>query len=263
MAHPKDGPHRKATAAPDYDTPEFWDARFANGHDVGEWLNPGQVLVDRVVSKLENRSRTAGGGQRKPHVLHLGPGISKLGAKLRDACLDRGWRANGIVNVDFSSEAIRIGQNSENLRSPAEAMKWHQADLLAWSDVANILPYAPFEVIVDKSTSDAIATSTDQIMEATGEISNVCPTIQHLLAIDYKINLRPVELLALHLVPLAQRGTAWIVLSYSTFRFENLPYLAKYWALHSRTPLKAPTGPVSSSAYTPDVFHWIYTLIRK
>ncbi|KAJ5256747.1 hypothetical protein N7478_012851 [Penicillium angulare] len=263
MAHLRDRSHRKVTGAPDYDTPEFWDARFAQGQDVGEWLNPGQVLIDEVLSNLENRSRTSSGGQRKPHVLHLGPGVSQLGSKLREACLDRGWRANGIVNVDFSSEAIRIGQTFENLRPPTEAMNWHRADLLAWNDVANLLPYAPFDVILDKSTSDAIATSTDQSMEATDDISHICPTVQHLLATDYKINLSPVELLALHLVPLAQRGTAWIVLSYSTFRFDNLPYLAKYWTLHSRTPLKAPTGPVSSSTYTPDIFHWVYILIRK
>lgn len=86
------GRPQKVTGAPDYDNPEFWDVRFATGRDVGEWLNSGEALIDAVVFDLESRP-VAG----RPRVLHLGPGVSQLGLKLRDACVERHWKGNGIV----------------------------------------------------------------------------------------------------------------------------------------------------------------------
>ena len=143
-------------------------------------------------------------------------------------------------------------------------MHWLQADLLAWNNVSGLTPYAPFDVILDTSTSDAIATSTDHHFDSTDDMSQLCPTIRELLATRNKISLSPVELLALHLVPLTRKDTTWVVLSYSTFRFQDVPFLAEYWILRSRTPLKAPTGHVSeSAAHTPEVFHWVYILDRR
>lgn len=84
--------HTKLVGAPDYDDPKFWDFRFATGRDVGEWLNAGEALLDVVLSELERRPSFDGA----PRVLHLGPGVSKLGMKLRDACVARRWMGNGI-----------------------------------------------------------------------------------------------------------------------------------------------------------------------
>lgn len=272
-----EGRPQKVTGAPDYDNPDFWDDRFATGQDVGEWLNSGEALVDAVVSDLESRP------VRRPRVLHLGPGVSQLGLKLRDACVERHWNGNGIVvsfsctihaqpisthgdlrqNVDFSGEAVRLGQAYESQKPPSEAMHWQRADLLSWSHVSDLLPFAPFDVILDKSTSDAIATATDRHFASTDDLSQICPAVRELLDTQPSIALSPVELLGLHLVPLTQKDTTWIVMSYSTFRFGGNSILDQYWTLRSRTPLKAPAGPVSSSAYTPDVFHWIYILDRK
>lgn len=94
--------------APDYDEPEFWDTKFATGRDVGEWLNPGEALLEPVLAALDQR-----GHGDEPSVLHLGPGISKLGMKLCDEFARRGWRGSGIVVGDTetvsSSIAIPIG----------------------------------------------------------------------------------------------------------------------------------------------------------
>lgn len=85
--------HTKRVGAPDYDDPEFWNFRFATGRDVGEWLNSGEALLDVVLADLEHRP----GFQGAPRVLHLGPGVSQLGVKLRDAFTERQWPGNGIV----------------------------------------------------------------------------------------------------------------------------------------------------------------------
>lgn len=168
-----------------------------------------------------------------------------------------------IQNVDFSAEAVRLGQEAENQVPCDQAMAWHRADLLSWDDVSGVSQFAPFDVIFDKSTSDAIATSDDQIFTATDDMSHVCPLVKDLLSQNSSIALSPVELLALHLVPLSRKDTTWVVLSYSSLRFDNRPFLDKYWSLRSRIPVKAPAGPVSTSAYTPEVFHWLYILDRK
>lgn len=168
-----------------------------------------------------------------------------------------------LQNVDFSIEAVRLGLDAERQKTPDQAMHWQHADLLAWDHVSTLARFAPFDVILDKSTSDAIATSSDQEYTSTDDMSHVCPTVQDYLSTEPTITLSPVESLAVHLVPLTRKDTTWVTLSYSTLRFDNLPFLGQHWTLRSRTPLKAPTGPVSSSAHTPEVFHWIYILDRK
>ena len=85
-------PPDKIKGAPDYDDAGYWDAKFANGQDVGEWLNPGQALLEPVLTALEQHVHAD-----DPSVLHLGPGISKLGLKLCVAFAGRGWSSRGIV----------------------------------------------------------------------------------------------------------------------------------------------------------------------
>ncbi|KAL3486042.1 hypothetical protein BJX62DRAFT_242371 [Aspergillus germanicus] len=247
--------------APDYDDSSFWDTKFATGQDVGEWLNPGEILLDAAVSFLE-QSATA--TQNRPRVLHLGPGVSKLGIKVRDAFSERGWMGNGIVNVDFSSEAVRLGQEVENKQNPTQAMHWQRADLRSWTDVSRLHTFAPFDVILDKSTSDAIATASPVSFTSESSRANICPTVQDIVCRNGKaVTISPVELLAMHLVPLTRKGSKWFVLSYSTMRFDNLSDLSVYWEIISRIPLEAPRGSTASGAHTPPVYHWMYTLQRK
>lgn len=252
--------HTKVAGTPDYDHPAFWDKKFATGQDVGEWLNPGESLIQATLSRLETRPFVP---ERSPRVLHLGPGVSKLGTKLREAFVERDWAGSGIVNVDFSSEAVRLGQEIESQQDPSHAMRWSHIDLRSWKDVSSLIPFAPFDVILDKSTSDAIATSTSATFSPTSVTQDLCPVVREALDMQGETTLSPVELLALHLVPLTDRESTWITLSYSTMRFDNLSRLSRYWDIVSRTPLKAPQGQTSSFAYAPEVFHWVYILRRK
>ncbi|KAL4916449.1 hypothetical protein BDW62DRAFT_106347 [Aspergillus aurantiobrunneus] len=252
----------KRTGAPDYDDPSFWDTRFATGQDVGEWLNPGETLLEALLSFLEKQSTRD--EHATPQVLHLGPGVSKLGSRVRDAFVTRHWTGNGIVNVDFSSEAVRLGQDVESKQEPSQAMHWLQTDLRSWTDVSRLLSFAPFDAILDKSTSDAIATANPVTLTSTeSNESAVCPVVQDILTSGDKTTFPPVELLALHLVPLTRRGCRWFVLSYSTMRFDEVPSLFKYWEIVARTPIEAPGGQTASGAHTPAVYHWLYILQRK
>lgn len=86
-------PHPTTKGAPEYDSAQFWDARFAEGRDVGEWLNSGEMVIATVMSELEGKQ----GHDEQRRVLHLGPGVSRLGEKLRDAFTQDGWRGSDIV----------------------------------------------------------------------------------------------------------------------------------------------------------------------
>jgi hypothetical protein len=250
--------HPKVKGAPDYDDPTYWDVKFATGKDVGEWLNSGEILIETTLSELEHRPQP----DALPRALHLGPGISKLGIKLCEAIHKQNWPGSCIVNADFSAEAVRIGRELESGKDADQAMYWLQIDLRLWSDVAKLTDYAPFDVVVDKSTSDAIATSPSITLSTEYDTSSICPIISEALEETGEITLSPVELLALHLVPLTQKGSTWVVLSYSNIRFDNLGYAGKYWTVVSLTSLKAPQGQTSSFAHTPEVFHWAYVLRR-
>lgn len=142
-------------------------------------------------------------------------------------------------------------------------MHWLCADLRSWDELFSLARFAPFDIILDKSTSDAISTSTTYTFSSTDDLSRVCPVLHNPLSFQNEITLSPVELLALHLTPFTQKGATWVALSYSSTRFDNLRFFTEFWTIRSCTPLKAPPGPVSSSAHTPDVFHWIYVLDRK
>ncbi|BCR92071.1 uncharacterized protein ACHE_70914A [Aspergillus chevalieri] len=261
MAQPSAGrTHSNVKGAPDYDHATYWDIKFATGQDVGEWLNSGDAVLEAVLAGLEDRYGGSG-MEIAPRALHLGPGISKLGTKLQEAFTSRGWLSNGIVNVDFSAEAVRLGQEAEKDQHPSRAMQWIRTDLRSWTDVASLTPLAPFDVILDKSTSDAIATAEPQVFMPSPD-PVLCPAVREIVEQNGETELSPVEVLALHLVPLTRAGATWAVLSYSMSRFDNIRYIGRYWEVASRTPLKAPTGGISSSAHTPEVFHWLYVLRR-
>ncbi|KAL6235043.1 hypothetical protein BDW75DRAFT_230646 [Aspergillus navahoensis] len=263
-----DAARPRRTGAPDYDDPSFWDTKFATGQDVGEWLNPGQVLLDALLSFLETPTAPGAAQTDSPNVLHLGPGVSKLGSRVRDAFVARGWRGNGIVNADFSSEAVRLGRDAERTQDFSHAMHWIQTDLRSWADVSRLLPFGPFDAILDKSTSDAIATSSPVTFTTASPGTPVlCPVIQEILEeakeAGGQITLPSVELLGLHLVPLTKEGSRWFVLSYSAFRFDDVPRLFEYWEVVGRMPVEAPGGQTASGTQAPAVYHWVYTLQRK
>ena len=154
-----------------------------------------------------------------------------------------------------------MGLEREQGKDASQAMQWVQTDLRSWDQVAGLSPLAPFDVILDKSTCDAVATAEIQTFSPENT-AGVCPTIRQIVDQKGEIELSPVEVLALHLVPLTREGTMWAALSFSSFRFQNMEYVGRYWKVDSRIPLKAPGGEISSTAYAPAIFHWLFILRR-
>ena len=104
-------PNINIKGAPQYDSAAFWDARFAEGRDVGEWLNSGEIVIETVMTELEDKL----GKKEQPRVLHLGPGVSRLGEKLRDAFVKNQWTGNSIV---VSTQRNRLSRRFTDRASP-------------------------------------------------------------------------------------------------------------------------------------------------
>ena len=147
-------------------------------------------------------------------------------------------------------------------------MPWLHVDLRSWNDLSTLAPFGPFDVIMDKSTCDAVATSEHKTFTPASSSScpestkEICPTVLESIPKDEETTLSPVELLGLHLVPLTKKGSTWIALSYSSFRF-NLPILKPYWEVSEKMPIQAPSGLAESVAHAPRIYHWLYILRRK
>ena len=155
-----------------------------------------------------------------------------------------------------------MGLENEQGKDASQAMQWIQTDLRSWDQVAALSPLAPFNVILDKSTCDAVATAEIQTF-SPNNTAGICPTIHEIVDQKGEIELSPVEVLALHLAPLTREGTMWAALSFSSFRFQNMEYVGRYWSVVSKIPLKAPGGEVSSpTTHAPAIFHWLFILRR-
>lgn len=139
-------------------------------------------------------------------------------------------------------------------------MPWLHADLRSWADLSTLAPFGPVDVIMDKSTCDAVATSEHKTFSPpfASNDHDTCPTVLESIDQGQATTLHPVELLGLHLVPLTRKGSKWIALSYSSSRFD-LPLLQGHWDVVERTAIQAP----SELGNAPKIFHFLYVLKRK
>ena len=131
-----------------------------------------------------------------------------------------------------------------------------------------------FAVVLDKSTSDAIACGEDIVLTASSDECH--PLIRKHIKVDVKVE--PVLLLALNLASIVRPGGVWAILSYSSNRASFLETsLPKdslenenstldpgvYWSLKEHSTVDAPTGQSKEGVYAPPVQHHVYVLQRS
>ncbi|GJD02529.1 Protein kinase domain containing protein [Colletotrichum higginsianum IMI 349063] len=192
----------------DFDKQSYWGERFASETSF-EWLTPSATLLsiaDPYLADLDDSAR----------ILQLGFGTSDLQNHIRA----RGF--TDVTNVDFEPLAIDRGRVLEKQVFGDVAMRYLVAD------VTRLQLPDKFDVVVDKSTVDAVS----------------CGGVDAFL--------RMAEGVRRHL----RDGGFWISLSYSFCRFdvEGLPFDVEVIA-------KIPTPKLKP--HDPDVYHWCYILRPK
>lgn len=228
---------------PNYESESFWNTRFKTESHF-EWLGDGRETIIPVLQQyLLTHDKNA--KELPPKTLHIGAGTSTLSSAIlrtyHNIYESQTEMRGVVVNTDFAEEAVERGrQSAEAVRGE---VRWEKVDLLSWGDCKKLVPYLSsgeggelFEVVVDKSTSDAISCGEDvsfnsQALTGDPGYSSTHPLIVQLLSRSQSVVpvvLEPLELLALHLASLVRPGGMWIALSYSERRFPFLCASNKY-----------------------------------
>ncbi|KAH0365329.1 hypothetical protein KCU65_g6128, partial [Aureobasidium melanogenum] len=242
---------------------EYWNNRFSQEEQF-DWLADFAVLKPWLRKTIAERS----GHNEKPQILHIGCGSSALSLQLRELIRS----PKQIHNVDYSS--VVIGRNRrreiellESSYAPFEPSCWSTLDLLSASQILDFRASAEgFDLIIDKSTSDAISCAEDVTVELPYPISNF-----HTSEPNHPRTTRtmfPLDVLAHHLAYLANPGCQWIVLSYSASRFsywndrvqtEGLPHPLEFWDLERHEKIEQPPDP-NDTVHRPPVMHHLCAL---
>ncbi|KAH9844693.1 hypothetical protein Tdes44962_MAKER07167 [Teratosphaeria destructans] len=253
---------------------EYWEKRFRKDKCAFDWLLPAPALRDMVAQVLTQTQIPS------PRILHIGCGTSELPSELRSLV----EKPSQVHNVDYSQAAVEAGMQAE-LRgisnkglSPAdECTRWCQLDLLSLPAILDLKgsKEAPYDLVVDKSTSDAISCGRDLLTSLPYPLIATTPTTP-----PSQAKLHPLHILAVHLAALTRPGLGrWVAVSYAEDRF---PFLAPYpkspidglmdesiismgfthpgelWELQKKWKIRAPSGKLGE----PDVFYWVYVLRR-
>ncbi|KAL8382341.1 hypothetical protein RB595_006229 [Gaeumannomyces hyphopodioides] len=202
----------------DFDKQEYWRDRFSSETEF-EWLTPSATLMDVMEPLLSCLPTTA-------RILHLGSGTSDLQNHLRR----RGFL--DITNVDYEPLALERGRRIEAGAFAGDVRTRYLAEDVTRPGLAARLlrgdddgASRPFDLVVDKSTADAVSCGGDDALLA------MLAGVRECMA----------------------DSARWVSLSYSATRYrrDGLP-------LHVEVMDKLPTPKLKEN--DPDIFHWVYLL---
>ncbi|KLU92804.1 hypothetical protein MAPG_11716 [Magnaporthiopsis poae ATCC 64411] len=214
-------PAKQPAMPSDFDKQEYWHDRFSSETEF-EWLVPSATLMEVMGPHLARLPDTA-------RILHLGSGTSDLQNHLRR----RGFL--DVTNVDYEPLAIERGRRLEARAFDGDIRtRYLVADVTRPDLAAQLLrgggdddnaTSRPFDLVVDKSTADAVSCGGDEAMLAMLAGVRACMA----------------------------DSSCWISLSYSATRYlrDGLPF-------HVEVMERLPTPKLKES--DPDIFHWVYLL---
>jgi hypothetical protein len=272
---------------PSYGDKTFWNARFST-EEYFEWLGDGTRLTACVHEYLEERKLSRGEPNGPPKTLHIGAGTSTLDIQILRVYEDvfPGAKSAVVVNTDFSSQAVANGKNRTRAEN-ATRSAWEMSDILSWTDMESLSrKYSvseqdrrAFDLVLDKSTSDAISCNDDFIARYKDGPSGL--TLMHHCIVELlqragtcTVTIEPLQLLALHLATVVRPGGAWIVLSYSSNRFPFLSFSEtrnentlvlpahQWWRVERVEQVEAPSGQEKEGVFAPTIMHHLYVLRR-
>lgn len=268
---------------PDYELQSYWRKRFDDERHF-EWLGDGKdTILPHVWAFLLNNQRSAFDPESATpaRLLHIGAGTSTLSERLRELYVDvygDGVNERRIVNADFVEELVTRQREAEAARAHdlGTGMQWVCADALHWSDLHRLVEAdgGLFDLVVEKSTSDAISCGEDIAYDQASAAADLHPAFSEHLKThpEQAITLSPVEVLAIHLASLVRPGGLWVALTFSSNRFpflsspENLAQgslrAADYWSLENVVVADAPTG-AQRDVHAPVVQHYVCLIRRK
>jgi EEF1A lysine methyltransferase 4 len=196
----------------EFDKQSYWSSRFANESSF-EWLVPSDTFMAILEPYLEQLPPDA-------RILNVGSGTSPLHNHLRG----RGFK--GVTNLDYEPLAAQRGTQLEQDAFGDVALTYVVADATQLESLPD--HHGKYHLVVDKSTSDAIACAGNEALLSMAQGIKQC----------------------------LMQGGLWIAMSLSAKRFDvpELPFDVSVIA-QIAVPKVRPTDP--------DIFHWCYELSPK
>ncbi|KAI0756856.1 hypothetical protein C8Q80DRAFT_1130856 [Daedaleopsis nitida] len=244
---------------PNYDLQTYWQTRFGREEHF-EWLGDGSdtILPHIGTYLLDPRTSARVSPSQPPRLLHIGAGTSSLSKQIGQlyqevygADVDK----SAIVHTDFAENLVaRMQQSGQKAHMGGSGgdggMRWICVDILNWADLKTALDVdgdeCAYDLVVDKSTSDAIACGGD-ISYNSPDLS-LPPAFQEQLM---PIDVAPMEVLAVHLASLdaevSQTGRR---------------YATAYWELERVVEVDAPSG-MEGRGHAPAIQHYVFLLRRR
>ena len=160
--------------AADFEKQSYWRNRFAS-ETAFEWLVPSEAFIPFVEPYLR-----ASGKSGKQRILHLGSGTSDLHVRLRE----KGY--TDVTNVDYEPLALDRGRAMEERAFGDVVMKYVVADVTQTLNLDRDMPAEleldtgqgrnrpEFDIVVDKSTADAVACGGDEAVLAMARYVRAC-----------------------------------------------------------------------------------------
>jgi ubiquinone/menaquinone biosynthesis C-methylase UbiE len=189
----------------DFEKQSYWHERFASETSF-EWLTTSAAFMEVLIPHLQRVSPTA-------RILHLGSGTSDLHNHLRH----HGYL--NVTNIDYEPLALERGRQLEQNRFGDVQTKYLVADATQLESAEK------YQIVIDKSTADAIACGEGDIIFRMAQAVRRC--LEH--------------------------DGLWISLSYSPRRFEHVQSLFEVEVVGKvPTPKSKPTDP--------NIYHYCYRL---
>lgn len=159
--------------------------------------------------------------------------------------------------------------------------RWSVLDLLDPEQMANVRKGSDgeyggengvYDIIIDKSTTDAISCAEDMVVSLPYciNINNINTSTSSNHTSPEKAAIYPPHILAIHLAYLARPGCRWVVLSYSSSRFpdwegeempQGLPQPGELWKLVKHEKIVQSPDP-EDRVHRPPEMHHLYILER-
>ncbi|KAK4160223.1 hypothetical protein QBC43DRAFT_304025 [Cladorrhinum sp. PSN259] len=200
----------------DFDNPLYWRKRFRTETSF-EWLTPSSTFINIITPYLDRLN------PQTAEILHLGSGTSDLHNHLRK----KGFL--NVTNIDYEPLALERGQQLERKAFGDVQTKYLVADVtkleLAESDNKN-----KRQLVIDKSTSDAVSCSGDEAVVAMAE--GIYKYLNH-------------------------KDGIWLSMSYSDARF-TIPRIRDLFEVEVVGKVLA--GGKKRLESDPDIWHWCYLL---
>ena len=186
---------RRPATVSDFSSAEYWASRFTTETSF-EWLLPSSQIIAFVIENIQPDLES----RKAIKCLHIGCGTSDLGKELEDALKEK--LRSIVSDVEVDVQVIDSDYVAESIQpSPNASLESRQIlplDCLNLSDLMHKSPEQGWDLIIDKSTADAIS----------------CGPI-----IDC---IEPLQILLRNLAKVTKKGTRWISISYSATRFSHI-----------------------------------------